>query len=161
MRSWRHWLSALSLWIVFGPLAGCGDNRPARAPVEGRITVGGQPLASGRIMFWPDEGVPARGQIGPDGVYRLSTFGDGDGAVLGRHVVTIEATQIENPGPQLTSLEQEIEYYGDPAHAKDVSQTPAVRWLVPERYSQRETSELSADVLAKRPNRIDFDLPGS
>jgi len=34
------------------------------------------------------------GTIEPDGSYRLTTFDSGDGALLGRHRVTIEATRI-------------------------------------------------------------------
>lgn len=154
-------MSIVLLAAVVAAVVGCGDGRPPRVPVAGRVTVGGQPLTSGQVVFWPDNGVPARGQIGADGVFRLSTFGDGDGAVLGRHVVTIEATRVENPGPKLASLQEEIDYYRDPANAAKDAEKPVVHWLAPERYAQRETSGLTAEVQAGRPNTIDFDLPGS
>jgi len=135
--------------------AGCGPARPELAPVHGRVTLGGQAVPGGTIYFWPAQGPQARGTIGPDGSYSLTTFTDQDGAVLGQHAVTIEATRIQGNAPQVKSLEEEMAYYS----RKDAPPVgpPAIERLVPERYSRRETSGLTATV-RRGDNPIDFNL---
>ena len=51
-------------------LAGCGPGFPETADVSGRVTLGGKPVPQGRISFWPEQGRPAMGEIGPDGTYK-------------------------------------------------------------------------------------------
>jgi hypothetical protein len=71
-------------------LSGCADSGPARAPIQGLVTIGGQPLAAGRILFTPaapNEGPAASARI-VDGKYALT---DDDGPVPGQNRVQIEA----------------------------------------------------------------------
>ena len=50
---------------------------------------------------------PSRpGALGPDGGYTLTTFRDGDGALLGKHRVTIEAKQVSGPPPPKSFTEE-------------------------------------------------------
>ena len=74
------------------------------APVRGTVTIAGQPLAIGRVLFAPaskgdglNAGKPALGVIQPDGSYVLSTYGDEDGAVVGDHTVTILGPRKKSP----------------------------------------------------------------
>lgn len=151
-----------SRWVTFlgglclSLLAGCGDGRPERVPVTGRVTYQGEPVTNGTIYFWPDDGPQARGNIAPDGSYRLRTFEKSDGAVLGRHTVTIEAKEVTAAGPEPQSMEEEFELFSDPN--TEALPAPRVRWLVPERYADRSTSGLTAEVTPDE-NTIDFDLP--
>jgi hypothetical protein len=135
-------------------LAGCGSGRPVTAPVRGTVTFHGQPVTTGRIVFYPAEGRPAMGDVGPDGTYELRTFEPGDGAILGPHVVTITATRTTGP-PMPSSFEEELAGGGAAAPPGADS---AVEWLVPEKYSQRSTTPLTAEVESGN-NRIDFELP--
>ena len=158
-RAYRRGASVLAGVVCLAVLAvacGCGRNLPDVAPVAGRVTFGGKPVEGGTIQFWPESGVPARGTITPDGSYRLSTFSQDDGAVLGPHTVTIEATQVHYGGPEINSIEEEMEYYS----RKDAAplDRPVIERLVPERYSKRDASGLTATVEPKE-NTIDFDLP--
>src|SRR5262245_8491093 len=97
--------------LVLGILAscpcGCGGG-PRLAKVTGRVTVAGKPLTTGTIMFHPESGPTAVGGIGSDGVYALTT-NEREGAVIGSHRVTIEATSV-GPGSLVEpkSLEEEI-----------------------------------------------------
>lgn len=75
-------------------LVGCGDGRPTRVPISGRVTIDGEPLTTGRITIIPSNARPASGDIGPDGRFTLNTFEDNDGAVLGKHKVTVLASEI-------------------------------------------------------------------
>ena len=70
--------------------AGCGPSRTVTARVEGRVTLGGQPLEGAAVTFPPVEGGRlAYGATDPRGQFDLSTFGQGDRAVRGEHVVTV------------------------------------------------------------------------
>lgn len=75
--------------------AGCGRPSFETAPVHGTVTIDGAPVPRGKVMFAPvakgdlNPGRPGWGEIGPAGEYRLSTFQQEDGAVVGEHWVTI------------------------------------------------------------------------
>ena len=89
--------------LYFSPLlglimlpVGCSKSPYDVAPVQGRVTIDGQPMSAGQVMFAPlakggsvNAGKPAFGKIQSDGSYILSTYRDDDGAVVGEHTVTI------------------------------------------------------------------------
>ena len=141
------------LLILTAP--GCGPRRPEVAKVHGRITVAGKPITTGTIQFWPESGRPAQGQIQEDGAYTLTTFDPGDGAVLGKHTVTIEATKIHNPGRTASTIDEEFVVFKDPNALKGKA---VIERLVPERFSKPDTSGLTKEV-SRGDNPIDFDLP--
>ena len=99
-RSVRSTAAALliALLMLLG-MAGCGPRHPAATyPVSGKVVFAdGTPLASGGVVLCESvaaEGQPAfnaRGAIQSDGTFRLSTFGEGDGAVAGKHRVLVRA----------------------------------------------------------------------
>lgn len=141
------------LTAAFAAAAGCSSG-PTLAPVSGRVTVGGKPVTAGRIEFYPEAGRMATAAIRPDGTYTLTTFDAGDGAVVGRHRVAIRAVEFKadagQPAPK--SVQEEATLSGSGGAAGEVV------WLVPQRYSEQDTSDLTADV-ASEPNVINFDLP--
>lgn len=89
--------AALGL-IVAVLISGCGPRTPATYPVTGRVAFAdGQPLRSGLVEFYSAEHkVAARGRIAPDGSYFLSTYGTGDGAVAGKHLVTVAQSVLDD-----------------------------------------------------------------
>ena len=90
------------------------------------------------------------GTLDPDGQYTLTTFKPGDGALLGKHHVTIEATRQSGGAPLPKSREQELGVgRGGP---------PVIEWLVPEKYSRLKTTPLTAEV-SRGSNTVNFDLP--
>ncbi|HVJ86262.1 MAG TPA: hypothetical protein VM452_11500 [Caulifigura sp.] len=125
----------LSLVVGLCLVAGCGDGRPQTAPVSGKVIYNGEPLKTGTVMFLSNTpNMPyATGEIGPDGVYKMKTFEDGDGAVLGSHRVSISAVEVPNPA------------------------VPEARSLLPSKYSTDATSGLTAEV-KEGENVIDFTL---
>lgn len=135
-------------------LAGCGG--PVLGKVTGRISVGGKPVTSGRVMFYPN-GRGATGEIAADGTYTLTTYASGDGALVGPHKVAIHATDV-GPGSlrQPKSIEEEMEF--SKLGTKQILVPGKVTWLVPEKYSVAETSGLTATVQAG-DNKIDFEIP--
>ena len=87
---WRAALSSAALCLSL--LIGC--NTSGIYPVEGRVTwKDGSPakeLAGSLIMFEQTEKqASARGQIQPDGSFRLSSNKENDGAKAGEHTVLI------------------------------------------------------------------------
>jgi hypothetical protein len=80
--------------VVVG--SGCSDGDFPVAPVTGVVTLDGAPLPGGQIRFAPvnanEAGLTGKagfGVIGSDGAYELATFGEDDGAIIGKHWVTI------------------------------------------------------------------------
>lgn len=70
--------------------AGCGSSGPARAPVEGTVTIAGQPLPAGRIIFTPvspNSGPAVTARIAAGG-YRATKA---NGPVVGKNRVEVEA----------------------------------------------------------------------
>jgi hypothetical protein len=134
--------------------AGCGSPGPQTAPVGGRVTYAGKPVTEGTILFWSTAGgTVASGPLGPDGSYRLITHPNAEGAVLGSHRVTIRAVKLLNAdaAPQSPDAKEELG-----SLARDLN--PArLQWIVPQRYEDRKTSPLTAEV-KRGQNTIDFNL---
>lgn len=78
--------------------AGCGASMN---PVSGKVTLpGGQPVPGGMVVFEGQVGgktISARGAIGPDGSYTMSTNTPGDGVPAGTYKVSIAPPGSANP----------------------------------------------------------------
>jgi hypothetical protein len=77
-------------------LAGCGPAEPATYPVEGVAEVNGKPTEAFTVEFSSQapetKGVSARGVVGADGKFKLTTMVNGKekpGAVTGLHKVVL------------------------------------------------------------------------
>jgi hypothetical protein len=117
--------------------AGCGNSNRKTAPVEGTITYKGKPVPHGTVMFQPDDGPAATGEI-QNGRYVLTTDPDGDGAVLGKHKVTV--ISLEDQSARLPE-----------------DRAPLLPAVVPLKYSFPDRSGLTATIEDKN-NVINFDL---
>ena len=106
--------------VVLGFLAGCGDGRPARVPVAGKVLIDGRPLTSGTVRIVPGDARPATGTIDAQGRFTLSTFEEGDGCVPGTHGVEVTATETDAQN--------------------------RLRRLVPEKYARASTSKLTVTI---------------
>jgi hypothetical protein len=89
-----------TLWTATALLAaGCGGSGPNVAPVTGRITLDGKPLANATVNFQPiasgnniNPGSGSYGKTDADGRYTLRLVDrDREGAVVGNHRVEISA----------------------------------------------------------------------
>lgn len=126
---WKSTLSALSPWLVLVALSG-GCAGGAVAPVSGRVTLGGQPLAGAAVTFQPvksDDGsaVTAAGSVGrtgADGRFELRLVDpDKPGAAIGKHRVTI-STSTSDPAndAQLPTGERVPEAWRDGSQTFEV-----------------------------------------
>lgn len=129
--SYTFWVLSLSLG-----LAGC--NSSGMQPVDGLVTwKDGTPAKelAGSLIFFeqPEKQVSARGQIGPDGSFQLTTLKENDGAPVGEHLVLI------------------IEVGRKPAGGPDGSLLAPGK--IDSRYASHGTSDLRAEVKPGR-NKI-------
>lgn len=137
--SLRVALATLLLLVVVG----CKE-RPAMAPVTGRVTYRGQPLKFGSVMFQHKSGgQPAAGTIQPDGTFALSTFQPGDGARVGSHLVRIACFEGNDPARQQTMPTGEV---------------VLGRSLIPRKYGSFGASGLEVEVKAGESQEFTFDL---
>ena len=96
------------------------------APVRGKVTLDGKPLADGAVVTKPASGRGAQGFV-RNGEFELGTKSTNDGASIGTHAVAVIAQEkLPNAGPE----------------------TKAGKLLVPERYTNPDTSGLTIEVKA-------------
>lgn len=129
------WTPALLLCI------GCGGGDDL-APVDGMVRLNGEPLTRGIVTFTPEAGRSASGTINSDGTFRLGTYDERDGALVGTHGVSITATEASSGRPNFDSDRV----------------TPPKDLSVPPRYASAETSGLTFEVKAGESNHAEFDL---
>jgi hypothetical protein len=127
---------AQTIWgmLLAAMLSGCSGSGPEVAPVSGRVTLDGAPLAGARIRFQPEAsgGSPSYGSADTDGQYTLGYKRGKAGALIGWHTVSIERGGHDN--------------------SENKSKPPAL----PARYNT--ASELRQEVKAGEDNVINFDL---
>jgi len=123
--------------------AGCGesDGRLPVYPVQGTVTLQGKPLGNALIALHPVDisdplATSCRATTDANGVFTISTYNANDGAPAGEYKVTIECYKLKGTG---TSLE------------------PGPN-ILPEKYSQPTTSNLSLRVAAGEFNSPKIDL---
>lgn len=116
--------------------AGCGQKSAPVGVVRGQVTLDGKPLQSGNVVTIPSAGRGAVGVI-QNGDFELSTFGKNDGAVPGIHKVAVTANEAgQGTGPEAV----------------------VGKSLVPQRYANPETSELTIEVKAGEVNKPELKL---
>jgi hypothetical protein len=125
------------------PCFGCDHKSKgvAVAEVSGRVTIDQKALEWGTVIFTPAQGRSSTGMIQPDGTYKLTTFSDGDGAVVGAHDVAVICTD-QKPVPS-----------GGFVEVGKIS-----KWLIPKRYGEPSSSGLKFTVVADEDNVANFDL---
>jgi len=92
--------------------AGCGGVKEFKtAPVSGTVRCNGTLITAGLVVFTPipkpgtksqEAGRSATGIIQADGTFILSTYEDGDGAIVGRHRIQVMAPPPEDDDSPLT-----------------------------------------------------------
>jgi hypothetical protein len=130
--------------LIFIAVGGCGGapapDRPKTVPVQGTITLKGQPLADASVTFMlPDNSGSAVGRTDAAGHYSLTTFEQGDGAIPGEYGVQV------------------VKYEEPPQEVKD-GETPPLKSLIPDKYTAVASSGLKATVADGADNTFDFDL---
>jgi hypothetical protein len=92
------------LVLALAALAGCSGEREKLAPVSGLVTVGGQPVPSGTLTFYPDASKgnttqhQPTGVLGADGRFEVFVPGGKKGAPPGWYKVVVYAVDDPQPG---------------------------------------------------------------
>jgi hypothetical protein len=149
---------ALSLATAILLSAGCSDGGTATTPVSGKVTLKGSPVAGAQVTFMA-EGAPraAIGTTDSQGRYQLTTFKPNDGAVVGKHTVTIVGP-AGTPAEAMSPTNPSAGYAKAMLGASAPKKTEQVGG-VPAKYADPKTSELRADVTKGGPKEFNFDLP--
>jgi hypothetical protein len=140
--------SAISLTVMLAAMVGC-QNGTDIYPVTVRVSMpDGQPAEGALVAFHPDpvassedgaKSTSAVGKVAADGTCQLTTHTPGDGAVAGRHRVTVAP-------PPVTKIE-------DIQKANKAAQ-------IPSRYLRPETSNLEFAVTPDGPNEFEIKIEG-
>lgn len=110
----RLLLVASSCLLVSVLGCGFGDGRPARVPVSGIVTLGGNPVEGALVTFVPKspDGESAVGTTDAGGRYVMTTFEKDDGAVPGEYFVKVaKYEKYEAPVENLQNVEFTEEAY--------------------------------------------------
>lgn len=131
---------AVLLAAIALPLFGCGgSDRPTPIETTGLVTYQGQPVEGAQVMFTSESARPATATTNADGRFELTTHETGDGAVEGKHLVTITKTE-RVPGE-------------DPNNPY-----PRIRHLLPTKYANPQKSPLTATISADGETDLKFVL---
>lgn len=138
---------AAAIVVGLACLVGCGSMHPPLGIVAGRVTLDEMPVEGASVMFLPnDGGRPASGLTDAQGNYQLRTYEPNDGALVGKHRVTVIKQQT-------TGIPTTAGGGAGPAPPGGIKH----RWLTPQRYARAETSGLTAEVKSD-VNHFEFDL---
>lgn len=123
------------------------------APVSGVVKLDGEPLAGAGVTFTPvNGGRPAWATTDQQGQYTLTTFVDGDGALVGEHVITVAKAGPADPVPEVAD-QGLASIAGLQAEMKKPK-----RALVPAKYGGLKTTDLRYVVETGDKNVAAFDL---
>jgi hypothetical protein len=142
--------------IIALALGGCADkgtsNRPKVVPAGGRVLFNGQPLAGAHVTFTnAAAGRSAYAKTDADGKFTLTTFERNDGAVPGKQQISV--SKLEGAKPAEPGVDRTTTTNAAPAAAR--------RWVIPRRYGDMTTSELTADIVETATNDLVVELRGT
>ena len=96
-------LRILAVLCVLPLAIGCGNGNVQVYPVSGQVRFNGEPMQGGGgialVPTSPTSGQAAGGVIDEMGNYTLSTYGEGDGSMVGEFRVMITQTVMKEPEP--------------------------------------------------------------
>ena len=155
---WPCRLRIGAAWLALAQVAclGCSDPAPP-ATVEGTLRLNGKPLDNCLVTFFPESSRDAKlaysaGLTDQQGVFRLRTSAQQEGAALGTHRVTVLDMSVS------TGVDRRDNGPVDAEPTKPQPPPPVRRSRVPEKYLSLTETPLSKEV---RPGHqvIDLDIP--
>jgi hypothetical protein len=135
---------AVALTAAGATGSGCKQN-PSVVPVTGLVLYNDKPLPFGTVMFQPDKGQPAIGEIRNDGSFTLTSYVPEDGAVPGRHLVSITCYEGQRPGQ---------------SKPNNSGETSLGKLLIPLKYTRTGSSGLTAQIENAPGQSVELKLTG-
>jgi hypothetical protein len=132
-------------------VTGCGTseavNRPKTVPVTGVVLHDDKPVEGAIVMFVPQGHTnAAAGLTDTNGQFRLQTFAENDGAVAGDYKVTVR--KVKTAAAASGSDDAPVPPGGE-------------TWLLPRKYGDATTTDLTATVTDAGDNTIELKLKGA
>jgi hypothetical protein len=99
---------------IAAALTGCGQTEFTVTPLRGTVLCKGRPVAEGLVQFSPVStgnpmsGKTGAGEIASDGSFVVTTYSQGDGAVIGKCRITAGPNDPKQPWP--CKLKEPIEF---------------------------------------------------
>ncbi|MCC9605862.1 hypothetical protein LOC68_20795 [Blastopirellula sp. JC732] len=141
MLHFDRWAVAVCFCIL---LFGCGRGAGLdTAPTTGEVIYNGKPLPYGSVSFRPKAGTPATGDIQPDGSFTMSTYRDGDGAIVGLNEVLVNVTEA---------------HAGTSKPVDPGMEAPVAKSLIPQKYTAFSTSGITFEVKKGEKNHLVIEL---
>lgn len=155
-REINRWLTLAVLGLVM--LSGCSDSGPAgpkTAKATGVVTYKGKPVAEAVVAFLGDGKIQAaQASTNNEGLFVLTTTISGDGAVPGKHVVTV--TKMEGNLAATSKNNLSMEAAVKTAEQAKTASKPLS--LIPQKYSEASTSPLHFTVKEGEKNHFEIKL---
>lgn len=144
LRTMTHCLACCFIGLT---VLGCGSKPASRVPVfkvSGTVMYKGKPVTDADVTFHcQDQERAAFGRTDEQGKFRLSTFRPNDGAVAGKHAVTV--VKVEAAATQQEAPLEDPAYNPD-AVAKQAPVKPP-KSSIPAKYASEKTTDLFYVVL--------------
>ncbi|MDR1478355.1 MAG: carboxypeptidase-like regulatory domain-containing protein [Planctomycetaceae bacterium] len=147
-------LFVFSLLIL---IAGCGQSGRLKGlvPASGTLTFNNQPVAQATIIFSPQSGNntarAASATTDANGNFTMMTLNPADGVFPGNYLVTVEKTET-------TGEYREEE--GSDSRSQKIIDTRQIKDLLPVKYNNINTTDLSISVPEKGNKEIVLELSG-
>ncbi len=124
-------------------------NRPQTAIAKGVVTYNGKPLDDALIVFVPEanDGTAASAVTDSSGGFSMMAFPPESGAVPGKYKVTV-SKMIDPPVAQ----------FDESSHDAPPPKTSKPKSLIPIKYSQPHTSNLTAEVPVEGAEALKLEL---
>lgn len=153
MSRYSTWRSITALMVLLTVLPGCQESGVPLGRVSGVITVDGQPVEMATVSFYPEnQGRASIGKTNEAGEYELSFSANRNGAIIGKHQVTVSTEFMAQESRTSTSYDDES--------GRQPSSGGGRSEMLPLKFTSAKETVLVADVAAGH-NEIDFDLDSS
>lgn len=143
----KSWWAGVLVMGAAG-LNGCAEPGPQYYPVEGVVTMNGEPVDQLRIEFWPTgaEGGKSAGNTDAQGRFVLKPWdGQGEGAVQGKHKIVVRDNSM-----------MKVPFAGRANENVDVTQGAKPR--IHGKYSNFSTTPLEVEITGpKRDLTLEID----
>jgi len=150
----RRWptTGAFVVLLITGCGGGGSGNHLPTTPVTVTVTYNGPPVEGATVTFVDETGDhPAYGRTDAQGVAKLTSYEEGDGAVVGPYKVSIAKSEVTGQ----STADQDSAAYVPPDAS---TPAPTIKYHIPKKYESHASSRLTAEVTEAGPNDIKFDL---